>query len=60
MVNVSQLNIEQQSPNFIPNFFYEQLQQIAQALSTLNHRLSGNSDSYINGIGLFPVFAVSI
>ena len=54
------LNTEEQSPDFIPNFSSNQLQQIAQALSILNHRSSGNSDSYINVGGLFLVSALYI
>ena len=60
MADVSQLNIEEESPNSIPNFSSKQLQQIAQVLSALNHRPSGNSDSYINVAVLFPVSALSI
>ncbi|XP_022972821.1 uncharacterized protein LOC111471344 [Cucurbita maxima] len=48
MVDVSQLNTEEQSPNSIPNFSSEQLQQIVQALSALNRRPFGNSDNNIN------------
>ena len=51
---------QEQSPNSIPNFSSEQLQQIVQALSALNHRSFGNSDNNINVAGLFPIFALSI
>ncbi|XP_022973806.1 chitin-binding lectin 1-like, partial [Cucurbita maxima] len=48
MTDVFQLNTEEQSPNSIPNFSSEQLQQIAKALSVIKHRPSGNSDNHIN------------
>ena len=54
------MNIEEQSPNSIPNFSSKQLQQIVQALSALNHCRFGNSDNNINVGGLFPVFSLSI
>jgi len=60
MADVSQLNTKEQSPNSIPNFSSEQLQQLAQALSALNHHPSSNSDNSINVAGLFPVSAISI
>ena len=60
MTNVSQLNTKEQSPNSIPNFSSEQLQEIAQALFALNHRPSGNSDNNISVVGLFSIFALSI
>ena len=60
MTDTYQLNIEEQSHHSIPNYSCEQLQQIAQDLSTLNHRLSGNSNNYFNTTGLFTVFAISI
>ena len=60
MADVSQLNTEKQSLNFIPNFSSEQLQQIVSALSALNHRPFGNSDNNINVADLFPVSALSI
>ncbi|XP_023524327.1 uncharacterized protein LOC111788256 [Cucurbita pepo subsp. pepo] len=52
MADVSQLNTEEQSPNSIPNFSSEQLRQIAQALSAINHHPSGNSDNHVNVAGL--------
>ena len=58
MANASLLNTEERSPNSIPIFSAEQLQQIAQALYAFNHRSSGNYDRYINTACFFPVFAL--
>ena len=60
MVEASQLNTEDRSSNFIPNFSSEQLQPIAQDLSALNHRPSSNSDNYINVAGLFSIYVLML
>ena len=54
------MNTEEQSPNSIPKFSSEQLKQIVQALSALNHRSFRNFDNNINVAGLFQVSALSI